>query len=378
MDYYKILGVSKDASEQEIKKAYRKLALEHHPDKHKGDKAHEKQFKEINEAYEVLSDKQKRASYDQFGKVPPGGFGGGGQNPFGDGFQGGNFDFSQFGGFGDIFENFFGGNTGGQKKSPKRGPRRGEDIETTLRISFDEAVFGTQKEIVLAKMDTCTRCKGDGAEPGSSIVDCKTCHGSGEIKSVRQTIFGQMMTSRACESCHGAGRHPEKNCTTCHGAGRVRKNDSITLKIPAGVESGSTIRVTGKGQAGTTGGEPGDLYVSLDVSSSKKFARDGYDIHTQQTIHVLQAILGDTISVETLYGPVKLKIPAGTQSGRVFRLKEYGVQILNRSSRGDHFVKITVQIPEKLSKKEQTLYEEIVKEQREKGQDKGFFGSLFD
>lgn len=404
-NFYEILGVSKNASQDEIKKAYRKLALQYHPDKNKGDKAAEKHFREINSAYETLSDQQKRSYYDQFGAAP--GAGGGAGGGFGQGFsgfggsgfggggfggQGGSFDFGQFSsGFGDIFESFFGGagsGTGGEgsfggtraSAKRKRGPKRGDDIETTLRISFEEAVFGTQKDLVLETMHACDYCKGTGAEPSSKIVQCSICGGRGEIQSVRQTIFGQMMTSRVCSQCHGEGKHPEKKCSKCHGVTRIRRTEHVTVKIPAGIYTGATIRVTGKGEAGEMGGVSGDLYVNIDVAPSKKFARDGSDIYTEQKIHLLQAVLGDQVSIETLYGPVQLKIPAGTQSGKVFRLKEYGVQNLNRpsSSRGDHYVKIFVEIPEKLSKKEEELYREIAKEMKIKKKDDGsFFGKLF-
>ncbi|MEK7544812.1 MAG: molecular chaperone DnaJ [Patescibacteria group bacterium] len=374
-DFYRVLGVSKAASEQELKKAYRKLALESHPDKHKGDKAAEKRFQEVNEAYQTLSDPKKRAMYDQYGSVPPsGGFGGGGAD-FGQ-----DFDFSQFGGgFGDIFESFFGGgfNSGGATgRRKKKGPRRGEDVEVSLRISFEEAAFGMEKDLILEAMQGCEHCTSTGAEPGSTVVDCKTCQGAGEIRGVRQTMLGQMMTSRVCETCQGEGRYPEKKCSKCHGAGRIRRRTEITLKIPAGIHDGATLRMSGKGEAGVFGGEAGDLFLHIAVAAHKKFMREGSDVHSEEHIHVLQAILGDTIPVETLHGRVDLKVPAGTPYGRVFRLKDSGIQNLGRSSRGDHFVKILISIPEKLSKKEEEFYQSLAQEVKTKKKD-GFFGKLF-
>ncbi len=363
-DYYQILGVQKSATDQEVKKAYRKLALENHPDKHKGDQEAEKKFKEINEAYEILSDKQKRGQYDQFGSVGGSGFGGGGGGYGQDGF-----DFSGFGGggfqdasgFADIFETFFGQQTGrGRKK--KRGPQQGEDLEFQLNITFDEAVFGVEKELLVSKTAGCDRCKGTGAEPGSKTITCPTCHGTGEIRSVRQTMFGQMATSQVCSACYGEGNVHEKKCTLCQGSTRIKKNEKIRVKIPAGVDDNSTIRVTGKGEAGVFGGPAGDLYVHIRAASSKKFIRRDYDIHTEVHIHLIQAILGDTIEIETIHGKIELKVPAGTQSGKVFRLKNYGVQQLKAEEKGDHYVKITVDIPGKLSKKERELYQQLALE----------------
>lgn len=363
-DFYEILGVSKTATDQEIKKAYRKLALQYHPDKHKGDKTAEGKFKEINEAYEILSDKQKRSNYDQFGSAGPqfSGFGGqgfGGAQGFGN--QG--FDFSSFsgaGGFADIFETFFGGSPGATRK--KRGPQQGEDIEFQMTMSFEEAAFGIEKDLMITKTMACDNCHGTGAEPGSKVITCPTCKGTGEIRSVRQTLFGQMATSRACSQCYGEGRIHEKQCIVCHGATRVRKNEKIRIKIPAGVDNDSTVRLTGKGEAGIFGGPSGDLYVHIRVTPSKKFVRNGYDVHSETHIHLLQAILSDEITVETLQGEVGLKIPAGTQSGKVFKLKEYGIEKLRSTGKGDHYVKVLVDIPNKLSRKERELYVQLAKE----------------
>lgn len=371
-DYYQILGVSKSADESELKRAYRKLALQYHPDKNKGNKEAEAKFKEMNEAYQVLSDKQKRAYYDQFGAAPGAQGGGPGAGGFGgfdpSGFGNGGFEVNfgggagGFGDLGDIFETFFGaggGVRGGSSRRNRSGPFRGNDIETTLKLRFDDAVFGTEKELVINKLEKCDRCNGSGAEPQSKIVTCQTCKGSGEIRGIRQTIFGQVATQRPCDTCEGRGKVPERVCTKCQGTGRHKKTDTIKVKIPPGVDTGSTLKVTGKGEAGPLGGESGDLYVNLTVEKSKEYLRDGYDIYTEKEITVPQAVLGAEISIETLYGPIKLKIPPGTQSGKIFRLKEYGIQRLQRSDRGDHMVKILVTIPAKLSRKQKELYEQL-------------------
>lgn len=365
-DFYETLGVSKNATDQEIKKAYRKLALEYHPDKHKGNKEIEQKFKEINQAYEVLSDRQKRTQYDQFGAAGAQGFGGGqGFGGFdGQGFNGAGFDFSAFsgaGGFADIFETFFGGG-GAARKTKKRGPRQGDDIESQLDLSFEEAAFGVEKELMVQKAVTCDHCHGTGAEPGSKVVTCPTCKGTGEIRTVRQTIFGQMATSRVCSECYGEGKIHEQRCSLCQGSTLIRKAEKVRVKIPAGVDNDSTIRVSGKGEAGPFGGAAGDLYLHIRVQPSKQFVRNGYDLHSEHHIHMLQAVLGDEVEVATLKEPLKLKIPAGTQNGKVFRLKEYGIEKLRGDGKGDLYVKIIVDVPTKLSKKEKELYLQLAKE----------------
>lgn len=367
---YDMLGISKNATESDIKKAYRKLAIQYHPDKNKGNKEAESKFKEINSAYEVLSDSKKRAYYDQTGAMPGDHSSGNTGNPFAGGagpFGGGggfNVNFSEggFGDLGDIFESFFGGGSrGASSRRGKSGPYRGGDMEVAMRLSFIEAAFGVEREFVLSKLIRCEKCAGAGAEPGSKIINCKTCNGSGQINAVRQTIFGQVATQRPCDMCEGRGKSPERICSTCQGTGRHKKSDTIKVKIPAGVDTGSTLKVSGKGEAGPLGGENGDLYVAIEVEKSKEFTRDGYDIYTDKEISVPDAVLGCEILIRTLYGDITLRIPAGTQSGRVFKLKEYGVQKINSRDRGDHLVKVVVAIPAKISRKEHELYEELRK-----------------
>lgn len=364
---YDVLELKKDASDSEIKTAYRKKAMKWHPDKHKGDAEAEKKFKEINLAYEVLSDKKKRQQYDTFGSAGggqqgfPGGGGGGGMG----GFNMDDFNFSGGGGqgFADIFESFFGGGGGmGGSRSRRTGPARGNDIEASIQIKFEEAVFGTEKELEIGKSDKCDNCDGKGAEPGSSIKTCTACSGSGEIRTVRNTILGQMATSQVCDQCGGEGRVPDKKCSVCHGTTRVRKKSRVKVRIPGGVDNGSTIRLSGKGEAGVKGGPYGDLYIHLIVETSKKFVRHGSDIHTEEKIHLLHAVLGNEVEVETLDGKSTIKVPAGTEDGKVFKIKDKGVPSIRGGARGDHLVKIKIIIPSKLSKKEKELYTELAKE----------------
>lgn len=371
-NFYSVLGLERSASEADIKRAYRKLAQKHHPDVNKGDAEAEKKFKEVNLAYEVLSDRKKRAQYDQFGFTGNGPAGGAG---FG-GFSG--FDPSQFGGFSDIFETFFGGTTPQGSRSKRRGPQPGNDIESVLRLSLEESVFGIEKTLEVTKAETCTRCQGQGAEPGSLVVSCPECKGAGQIRSIRQTLLGAIQTVRPCPQCHGEGRIPEKKCQDCHGQTRTRQKTALTVKIPAGIENGSTIRLKGKGEAGHQGGEHGDLYLHLQVSPHPRFKRQGYDIHSMHSIHVLQGILGDTISVDTLYGPVKLKIPTGTQPEQTFKIKDHGVpHMRGPDKKGDHYVKVQVDLPKKPTRREKELYTELAKEAGLSMEDDGGLFSRF-
>jgi molecular chaperone DnaJ len=352
-DYYEILGVSKDASADEIKKAFRRLAVKYHPDKEGGD---ETKFKEINEAYEVLKDSSKRQRYDQFGHAGVGGNGGaGGGNPF-DGFQGFNgqninFD---FGDLGDIFGSFFGGGPQGQQRTP-----RGQDVAVNVTLSFEEAVFGAEKEISVNLDDTCSHCKGNGAEPGHDLTTCGTCKGSGQINRVMNTMFGQIQQATICPTCEGRGKVPEKVCTVCHGKGVERKHQVVKLKVPAGIDDGATIRLNGRGEAVRGGGEKGDLYVNIRVKPHKKFTREGDLILSDENITMVQAALGAEIEIDTVDGELTMKIPAGTQSGTDFKLSNHGVPHLRGDGRGAHIVTIHVDTPTKLTKKQKELLQEF-------------------
>ncbi len=354
-DYYEILGIGKSASDDEIKKAFRKLAVKYHPDKDGGD---EEKFKEINEAYEVLKDKQKRQRYDQFGHAGVGGASGGGYsggNPFeGFGSQGQNvhFDFGD-GGFGDLFSSFFGG--GGRST-----PERGRDVEVSLDLTFEEAIFGTEKKVSLSLEDTCLHCKGDGAEPGYELKTCPTCQGSGQQTRVMNTIFGPIQQAAVCSTCHGRGRVPEKVCTVCGGRGITRRKQELTIKVPAGVDDGATIRLREHGEA-TQDGPKGDLYVHLRVKPHKKFTREGDLILSEEHIGIVEASLGTEIDVETVDGTVRMKVPAGTQSGTDFKLSGHGVPHLKGNGRGAHIVSIIVDTPTKLNKKQKELLEDFWK-----------------
>lgn len=370
-DLYEILGVPKTASDVEIKKAYRRLAQKHHPDLNKTDKGAEAKFKEVNQAYEVLSDKQKRREYDQFGNASFNGGSSGGFNGF-NGFQG--FDFGSGGGFADIFETFFGGDTGGRTRKSRKTGIRGDDIEFELRLTFEEAVFGTERSLEVNKSGVCQTCNGKGHETNSKIITCTACNGAGQIRSVRQTILGQISTSHICSNCNGEGRIPEKKCSECHGTMRTRQKSKITVKIPSGVYDGAIIKLSGKGEAGVGGGGYGDLYLHLRVLSHNKFNREGTTIKSVEEVDLLQAVLGDQIKIATVYGEIDLKIPAGTQSEQVFALKGYGVKPQNSANAGEHLVKIVVRIPKKLSHKEKELYAQLA---QEKGKHGGIFGKIF-
>jgi len=355
-DYYEVLGVKKDASDDEIKKAFRKAAVQHHPDKEGGDEA---KFKEINEAYEVLKDRQKRQRYDQFGHAGVGGGGGGGSaggNPFegfgGFGGQNVHFDFGD-GGLGDIFGQFFGGGA-----SREHGPSRGRDVETHITLSFEEAVFGVEKTLDLTMDDECSHCHGTTMEPGSSMKTCPTCKGAGQQTRVMNTMFGAIQQAVTCDTCKGRGKVPEKVCTVCHGKGTERRAQTITLKVPAGIDDGATIRLKERGEA-VANAPKGDLYVHIRVKAHKKFTREGDLILSEEHIGMVEAALGTEIEVETVDGAVTMKVPAGTQSGTDFKLSGHGVPHLRRDSRGAHIVQIVVDTPTKLSKKQKDLLEQF-------------------
>ncbi len=356
-DYYDVLGVSKNATNDELKKAYRKLALKHHPDKG-GGKESEAKFKEINEAYSVLSDSEKRKAYDQFGHSGPYGSGNGGFNQQyqqSGGFNGQNvdFDFSDLGGFGDIFETFFGGGRGSQQRN------RGSDIEASIRIDFREAVFGVEKDFKMLKNNQCSRCKGGGVEPGSGQKTCPTCHGKGQVQSQSRTIFGSFSQNSICPECHGKGNIPEKKCSKCGGNGRIKEQVTVKVKIPAGIDDGQSIRINGQGEAAEHGGTAGDLYLRIKVISDRRFVRVGFDIKNEVEITFPEAALGTKIDIETIDGKVSLKIPPGTQSRKVFRLTNRGVPKLSNKNRGDHLVTINVITPTNLTRKQKKLLEEF-------------------
>jgi molecular chaperone DnaJ len=355
-DYYEVLGVSKGASADEIKKAFRKLAIEHHPDRG-GD---ETKFKEVNEAYEVLKDDKKRQRYDQFGHAGVGGAGGGGGgNPF-EGFGGAgqgqemHFDFGDLG-LGDIFSSFFGGGAGGQGQ---RRSARGRDVEANIDISFEEAVFGTESDINLNIQDNCEHCKGTTVEPGYELKNCDTCKGSGQTVRVTQTIFGNIQQATVCGTCRGRGKVPEKVCSVCKGQGTQTRKQTITLKIPAGVDDGATIRLREHGEA-IANGPKGDLYVNIRVKPHKKFTREGNLILSEEHVDMVSATLGTEISVDTVDGSVTMKVPAGTQSGTDFKLSSHGVPDIKGSNRGAHIVTIVVDTPTKLSKEQKELLEKF-------------------
>ncbi len=354
-DYYEVLGVGKTASADEIKKAFRRKAVELHPDKAGGDEA---KFKEINEAYEVLKDADKRKRYDQFGHAGVGSSAASDGNPFaGFGGQSGsagqnvNFDFGDLG-LGDIFESFFGGNFGSQRGG--RQQTRGRDVETQVEITFEQAVFGTEVDLHLGLEDSCEHCKGTTVEPGHELKECDQCGGSGQVVNVTRTVFGNIQQASICPKCKGSGKIPEKVCTVCHGKGTQRKNQEITLKIPAGVDDGATIRLREHGEA-VANGPKGDLYVNVRVKPHKKFTREGDLILSQEHLGMVEAALGTEIEVETVDGPVKMKVPGGTQSGSDFKLSNHGVPHLRGDSRGAHIVTLLVDTPIKLSKEQQEL-----------------------
>lgn len=356
-DYYEVLGIQKSASADEIKKAFRRKAIELHPDKQGGDEA---KFKEVNEAYEVLKDPSKKQRYDQFGHAGVGG--NGGFEGFGGFGQGGSqsFDFGDMG-LGDIFSSFFGG--GGQQQ---RRQARGRDVEARVEISFDQAIFGTEVDLHINIEDTCEHCKGTTVEPGHDLKTCDTCNGSGQVVSVTRTIFGNIQQATVCPKCKGTGKIPEKVCTVCHGKGTQAKSKHIDLKIPAGIDDGATIRLHEYGEA-IANGPKGDLYVNIRVKPHKHFTREGDLILSSEHVGMVDAALGTEIEVETVDGKVRMKIPAGTQSGSDFKLSDHGVPHLKSDRRGAHIVTIIVDTPTKLSKQQKELLESFNEQPKKHG-----------
>lgn len=375
-DYYNILGVDKGSSADDIKRAYRKKAHEFHPDKGNGNA---EKFKEVNEAYQVLGSEEKRKQYDQYGTTfdeaarNGGGFGGYDGNPFG-GFASGDFGGADFD-LGDIFGDLF----GGQRQQNSR-RNRGIDLEMGLTINFEEAVFGVSKTITLDKQDACKTCGGNGAAPGSKIVTCPKCHGQGQIRTTRRTIFGNIASAVACDRCQGQGKVPEKACATCGGSGVKRQEKTLEVKIPAGIDNGQRIRMSGEGEAGYRGSGAGDLYLVIRVRPHKEFNRDGFNLLKEQPISFTQAALGAKLLVKTLDGDIEFKAPPGTQSGTIFKIKGKGVPRLNEPThRGDLLITVRVLVPAKLSKKEKQLLKQLAEERGETVEvDPGFWDGIRD
>jgi molecular chaperone DnaJ len=341
-DYYDVLGVNRTASADELKKAYRKLARQYHPDVNPGDASSEDRFKEVNEAYEVLSDVDRRAAYDRFGHAASqmGGdpFGGFGASPFG-----------------DLFESFFGG--GGARR--RTGPARGQDLTITVSLNFEEAVFGAEKEVDLLRLETCNACNGSRMKDGQAPPRCATCGGTGEVRRVQQTILGQFMTSSPCSACRGEGVTITDPCPTCRGRGRTSQNRMITITIPAGIDEHQTLRLSGQGEAGPAGGPAGNLFVNVNIKPHPLFNRQGKQVMSAVGINVAQAMLGDEIEVQTLDGDVALKVPAGTQSGQQFRLRHKGIPDMRSGERGDQIVTVHVNIPDALTDQQRELISQL-------------------
>ena len=349
-DYYEVLGVGKGAGDDELKKAYRKVAKKYHPDLHPNDKEAEEKFKEVNEAYAVLSDPEKRSRYDQFGHagVDPNFGGGAGGGGFG------GFDFGDI--FGDIFGGGFGGFGGGSKRN---GPVRGNDVRQVVDITFEEAAFGVKKKLSITKMESCTTCGGSGAKPGTSPVTCSKCGGSGQVRNQVRTPLGYMTNIGTCPDCRGTGKIIKEPCRDCRGAGKVRKNSVIEIDIPAGIDHGQTIQISGKGEPGERGGMSGDLLVTVRVRQHPLFRREGYNVFIDMPITFVQAALGATVKVPTLDGAVEYDIPEGTQSETTFKLRGKGIPYIRSKARGDQYVKVKVEVPSNLSSKQKELLREF-------------------
>ncbi len=346
-DYYEVLGIDKNANDDEIKRAYRKLAKKYHPDLNQGDKQAEAMFKEVNEAYKVLSNPETRARYDRFGHA------GAEQNGFGGGF--GGFEGFDETGFGDIFDMFFGGTgfTGSRRR--RNGPRKGADIRYDLDITFEEAAFGTKKTMKISKMDICGNCNGTGAKSGTEIEVCPKCDGTGEYQQVQSTPFGRFVNIKTCDKCHGAGKIIKEPCGKCHGKGKVRATKKISINIPAGIDSGQAITIREQGEPGEHGGPPGDLYVYINVKPHNLFERQGNDVYCEIPITFAQAALGTELEIPTLDGKIKFKIPEGTQTGTTFKIKNKGIPSLRGYGRGDQFINVKISVPKKLNHEQKEL-----------------------
>ena len=367
-DYYEVLGVNKNATDDEIKKAYRKLAKKYHPDANPDNKKEaEAKFKEVNEAYENLSDPQKRKMYDTYGHDgPQGGFGGAG-GPFGG--QGGYYSYSGFDGFGDfgdlgdIFSSFFGG---GRSSRQKNGPVKGNDIEVGLDITFEEAFLGVEKEITVSRNETCDTCHGTGAKPGTSVTKCSVCNGTGQIKQVQNTILGQMQTTRTCNNCHGTGEVIKEPCETCRGKGKVRKQPKIKVKIPAGIADKQTVVLRGEGEPGEKGGARGDLYITLRIKRHRVYSRERNNVLCEIPVTITQATLGADLKIPMVDGTTETyRIPEGTQTGTKFTIRGKGFKSVNTSSQGDFIFTIVVQTPKKLTQEQRNLLNQLAKTMNE-------------
>lgn len=371
-DYYEVLGVAKTASEDEIKSAYRKLAKKYHPDLNPGNAEAEAKFKEVNEAYGVLSDADKRAKYDQYGTADPqAGFGGGGFSGGFGGFGSGGFS----GGFEDIFENIFGGFTGSRRSN--NAPEQGRDLRVDMELTFEEAAFGAKKEINLTREESCDECGGSGAAKGTTAEVCQACHGSGQVRTTQNTVFGSFSSTQQCTACHGIGRIIRTPCKKCGGKGRIRRARRISINVPAGIDNGQAITLRGEGEQGKRGGAAGDLYVYFSVKPHKLFKRRGNDIYLEVAVSFANAALGAEITVPTLEDNIKYKIPEGTQPGTVFRIRGKGIKRLGGNDRGDMYITVGVEIPRRLSSKQKELlraFDDSVTGNEPQEKKRGIFG----
>ena len=370
-DYYEVLGVQKGASDEEIKKAHRRLAKKYHPDLNQDNPEAAEKFKELNEAYEVLSDKDKRAKYDQFG------FAGVDPNYGGAGGGFGGFD---MGDLGDLFGSFFGGGFGGRSSQRRNAPQRGESIRQSVMLSFEEAAFGCEKEISIDRIESCDECGGTGAKKGTSAETCPNCHGTGTVTQTQRTPLGMFQTQAACPNCRGTGKIIRTPCPKCSGAGRLRKNRKLNVTIPAGIDDGQSIQLRGQGNAGVNGGPAGDLLVTVGIRPHPVFSRDGSNVICEIPISFTQAALGDTLQVPTIDGRIEYKIPEGTQTGTVFRMKGKGIQNLNGRGRGDQYVRVNIEVPKNLSEKQKKLLREFEENTTDENQvqRKGFWDKVKD
>ncbi len=383
-DYYEVLGVNKSATDDELKKAYRKLAKQYHPDANPNNKEEaEKRFKELNEAYEVLSDPKKRRMYDQFGTADPQGFGGAG-GPFGGqggyySYTGSGFDgFGDFGDLGDIFSSFFTGGFGGRQSSRRQsGPKKGADLNLRLDITFEEAYLGVDKDIIITRNETCQNCHGTGAKPGTKPMKCPTCQGTGQIKQVQNTILGQVQTTRTCSECHGTGEVIKEPCENCRGKGTVRKQPRIKVHIPAGIDDNQTVALRGEGDPGEKGGSNGDLYITVGIKKHSFFTRKGNTVLCDIPITITQATLGAELEIPMVDGSKeKYRIPEATQTGTKFTIRNKGFKNVNSSIQGDYVFTVIVQTPKKLTKEQRNLLTQLAQTMNEQPpiKKKGFFG----